>query len=68
MENEGRIVELLVESLKKQDGIIDQLKESNQRLYVLESKSDKVEEQLIKLNLQTSENTSALLKFAGDFR
>jgi hypothetical protein len=65
MENEGRIVELLAESLKKQDGIIDQLKESNQRLYLLESKSDKVEEQLVKLNLQTSENTrAALLKLA----
>jgi DNA repair exonuclease SbcCD ATPase subunit len=64
MENEGRIVELLAESLKRQDNIIEQLKESNQKLYVLESKSDRVEEQLIKLNLQTAENTRALIKLS----
>lgn len=32
MDNEGKIVELLAESLKGQDRIVDQLKEMNQRL------------------------------------
>jgi hypothetical protein len=64
MENEGRIVELLADSSKRKDNIIEQLKESNQKLYVLESKSDRVEEQLIKLNLQTAENTRALIKLS----
>lgn len=54
MDNNSRIVELLAESLLKQDQIIEELKESNKRLFNLESKSEKVQAQLIKLNLQTS--------------
>jgi hypothetical protein len=62
MENEGRIAELLAESLKGQDRIVEQLKETNQSLYKIETKSDKLEEQLIKL--QTTENSRAIFKLA----
>ena len=64
MENEGRIAELLAESPKGQDRIVGELKETNQRLYRLETNSDKLEEQLIKLNLQTVENNRAICKVA----
>jgi hypothetical protein len=60
MENESRIVELLAETLIKQDQIIDELKGSNRRL-------DNVESQIIKLNLQTGENTRAVVKLANEF-
>jgi TolA-binding protein len=64
LDNNGRIVELLAESLLKQDQIIEELKESNKRLVNLESKSEKVEAQLIKLNLQTTENSRSVLRLA----
>jgi len=64
MENSGRIAELLAESLKLQDKMLSEQKETNKRLYTLEEKSDKVEEQLVRLNLQTSENTRAIMKLA----
>jgi hypothetical protein len=101
MENEKGILEVLVESLKKQDrmanahdlmlkaqermivelkgvkdevkgvaqevkGLKEEMKETNHRLYVLETKSDKVEEQLVKLNLQTGENSRAIFKLADN--
>lgn len=78
MENEGKIVELLAESLKGQDRIVDQLKETNHRLNEmnqrldgtnqsldrLETRTEKIEDQLIKLNLQTVENSRAIFKLA----
>lgn len=64
MENQDRIAELLAESLKGQD-IVTELKETNQGLNRLEKKTDKIEEQLIKLNLQTVEKSRAILKPAG---
>jgi hypothetical protein len=101
MENEKGILEVLIESLKAQDriveahdrmvkahdqiakaqdqmanaqermivelkGVKDEVKETNHRLYVLETKSDKVEEQLVKLNLQTGENSRAIFKLADN--
>jgi hypothetical protein len=71
MENEKRIVELLAESLIKQDEMIDQQKQTNKTLYHLDERTTKVEEQMIylndqvtKLNLQTAENTRAILTLA----
>jgi hypothetical protein len=78
MENQRKIEELLADSLKKQDQFIEQQKETNNRLdqtnsrldtidqslYRIEGKTDKVEEQLVKLNLQTNENSRAILKLA----
>lgn len=64
MENESKIIELLSDALIRQDQIIEQLKESNQRLVKLELTSGHVEEQLIKLNLLSSENSRAIFKLA----
>lgn len=50
MENEGRIVEPLAEMLLRQDDMLDELRG--------------VKDEVIKLNLQTSENTRAILKLA----
>ncbi|MEO5603780.1 MAG: hypothetical protein ABIR06_22875 [Cyclobacteriaceae bacterium] len=50
MENEGRIVEGLSEMLLRQDDMLDELRG--------------VKNEVIKLNLQTSENTRAILKLA----
>jgi hypothetical protein len=96
MENEKGILEVLIESLKRQDRIVEahdrmviahdqiakaqeqmaqaqqrmivELKETNHRLYVIETKSDKVEEQLVKLNLNTGENSRAIFKLADNVR
>ncbi|MCX8490057.1 MAG: hypothetical protein ORN54_03215 [Cyclobacteriaceae bacterium] len=73
MENEKRIIELLAESLFKFDqmidehkaivtglkGMITEQKETNNRLGKLES-------EVIKLNLQTTENTRAIIKLANE--
>lgn len=71
MENEKRIVELLAESLIKQDQMIDEQKQTNKTLYHLDERVSKVEEQMVylnnqvvKLNLQTAENTRAILTLA----
>ena len=50
MENEGRIVELLSEMLLRPDDLLGELRG--------------VKNEVIKLNLQTSENTRAILKLA----
>jgi hypothetical protein len=73
MENEKRIIELLAESLYKFDqmidehkaivtglkGMITEQKETNSRLGKLES-------EVVKLNLQTTENTRATIKLANE--
>lgn len=59
MENENRIVELLAESLIKFDTLIEGQKTTNERL-------DRVEREIVKLNLQTSENTRAIFKLATE--
>ena len=71
MENEGRIAELLAESLIRLDKMVEQQHETNvklgnveQKLGLVESRTEKVENQLIKLNLQTVENTRAIFKLA----
>ena len=67
MHNEERIVELLAESLMKfdrlldkQDAMVIEQKETNKRL-------ENVETGVNKLNVQTSENTRAILKLANEF-
>lgn len=59
MENENRIVELLAETLIKFDEMIVEQKKSNHRL-------ENVESEIIKLNLQTAENTGAIFKLANE--
>jgi ubiquinone biosynthesis protein UbiJ len=73
MENEKRIIELLAESLYKFDqmidehkaivtglkGMITEQKETNSRLGKLES-------EVVKLNLQNTENTRATIKLANE--
>ena len=60
MENESRIVELLTESLFRQDKMVDELQKTNERLAGVERQLTGVERQLEKLNLQTTENTRAI--------
>ncbi len=62
MENEGKIAELLAEALKRLDRLIDQHDETNATLQSVEKRTEKVENQLIKLNAQTTENTRAIFK------
>jgi hypothetical protein len=50
MDNEGRIVELQAEMLIKQDAAVTELK--------------LLKEEVVKLNLQSGENTRAILKIA----
>ncbi len=57
MENEKRLVEIMADLVIKFDEFIEGQKETNQRL-------GKVEDGIIKLNLQTAENTRAILKLA----
>ena len=64
MENEGKIAELLAEALKRLDRLIDQHDETNATLQSVEKRTEKVENQLIKLNAQTTENTRAIFKLA----
>jgi hypothetical protein len=57
MENEGKIVELLTEMLIKQDDMIDELRS-------VKAEVSSVKNEVIKLNLQTTENSRAILKLA----
>jgi ubiquinone biosynthesis protein UbiJ len=73
MENEKRIVELLAESLYKFDQMIDEHKAMVSGLngMVIEQKETnnrlgKLEAEVIKLNLQTTENTRAIVKLANE--
>ncbi|MCA6381644.1 MAG: hypothetical protein IM574_01515 [Cytophagales bacterium] len=80
MENEQRIVELLAETLIKFDQMIDEQKQTNQRLEKVEHISSSMEHSLIsmdnqleklekgmsKLNLQTAENSRATFKLANE--
>lgn len=50
MENDKRLIELFAEMLQKQDQMVEELRN--------------VKSEMIKLNLQTSENTRAVLKLA----
>lgn len=71
MKNEEKIVELLAEPLMGQDRMLTGLKGTNQRLDQtiqglgnLENRTEKVESQLIKLNIQSVENTRAIFQLA----
>ncbi len=57
MENEKRLVEIMAELLIKFDELLEGQKITNNRLGHLES-------EMIKLNLQTTENTRAIFKLA----
>ena len=57
MKNENRIVELLAEMVHKQDEMVKNQSNTNERL-------ERLETQMIKLNVQTSENTRAVIKLA----
>lgn len=50
MKNEGKIVELLTDMLMKQDSMVEELRG--------------VKNEVVKLNLQTVENTRAIFKLA----
>jgi type III secretory pathway component EscV len=60
MENENRIAELLAEALLRLDKMVLGQQESNLRL-------DRMERELTKLNMQTAENTTAIIKLADKF-
>ncbi len=100
MKNEDKIIELLAESLKRQDSIVGELKGTNlrldrtverldqtverldqtverldqtverldqtvERLDRLEVRVDKIDKHLVRLNLQSAENTRAIMRL-GD--
>ena len=54
MENEGKIVELLDDMIIRQDAMVVELRE--------------VKGEMVKLNLQTSENSRPVLKLAEELR
>ena len=54
MKNEDRIIELLAEMVKGQDQLTDEV--------------SKMKGEIIKLNLNTSENSRAILKLADEIR
>ncbi len=64
MENEKRLVEIMADLVIKFDEFIEGQKETNSRLGKVENGIGKVEDGITKLNLQTSENTRAILKLA----
>jgi Na+/phosphate symporter len=65
MENEGRIAELLAESLKRQDTMIGELREVKDELREVKDEMRGVKTEIMKLNLQTSENSRAIMKIAN---
>lgn len=64
MENEGRIAELLAESLLRFDKLVVGQEKTNSRLDETNDRLSKVERELNKLNIQTVENTRAIFKLA----
>lgn len=71
MENEKRLVEILADLPIKFDEFIEGQKETNQRLGKVEGEIGSVKSEIsgvrgeiIKLNLQTAENTRAIIKLA----
>ncbi len=61
MKNEDRIVELLTEMVKGQDQLIE-------KVSGLEKEMFKMSGEIVKLNLNTSENSRAILKLADEIR
>ena len=57
MKNEDKIVELLAEMVFKQDQMVEEIK-------LVKNEVGGVKTEIIKLNLQTAENTRAILKLA----
>jgi hypothetical protein len=66
MENEGRIVELLAETLIKQDQMISEMVEIKSEIKGMKSEVTSVKSEIIKLNAQTMENTRAIIKLANE--
>ena len=78
MKNEEKILELLTESLKGQDRIVARLDVMESKMNSMDSKinsmdtrlenlgtrTNRIEDQMVKLNLQTVENTRAIFKLA----
>jgi uncharacterized coiled-coil DUF342 family protein len=73
MENDSRIVELLTETLIKQDqmiaemvGIKSEVKDMKSEVIGIKSEIKDMKSEIVKLSLQTSENTRAILKLANE--
>ena len=65
MENEKRLVEIMADLVIKFDEFIEGQKETNRRLGTVEGEIGSVKNEIVKLNLQTSENTRAIIKLAN---
>lgn len=61
MKNEDKIVELLAEMVKGQDHLIGEVSGMKKQISKLNS-------EVVKLNLSTSENSRAILKLADEIR
>ena len=64
MKNEGKIVELLTDMLIKQDSVVEVLHSMDKELCGVKFEVTQVKSEISKLNLQTAENTRAILKIA----
>jgi len=71
MSRQDRLEEIMAEMLEKQDAMIDELKGANRRLERVESRLEKMEKgvdkmgkDMQKLNLQSTQNSRALMKLA----
>lgn len=61
-----KIVELLAETLNKFDEMIHELKGMKYGISEVKAEVSQVKTEIVKLNLQTAENTRALIKLAGE--
>jgi hypothetical protein len=64
MKNEGKILELLADMALKQDRMVEELRTVKEGVGNLETRANRIEDQITRLNLQTVENTRAIFKLA----
>ena len=68
MKNEDKIVELLADMLKGQDRLTDEVSKIGKGQGRLTVEVTKMKGEIVKLNLNTSENSRATLKLADEIR
>jgi len=68
MKNEDRIIELLAETVKGQDRLIDKVSEMSHKIPEMTQEISEMNSELKKQGLQTAENSRAILKLADEIR
>ncbi len=64
MKNEDKIIELLAEMVHKQDEMVKNQSQMVKNQNSTNERLERLESQMIKLNVQTVENTRAIIKLA----